>query len=100
MGKGNRGASTNVLYIISDSLFGVISFIIAAIGTGVFFKGDEVKYFIVALIFMLVYLLSNKEARIYNITTFFLYRQSSEKDYKVNTDCYIRYSNVIILCWE
>lgn len=71
MGKGNRGASTNVLYIISDSLFGVISFIIAAIGTGVFFKGDEVKYFIVALIFMLVYLLSNKEARIYNITTFF-----------------------------
>lgn len=71
MGKGNKGASTNVLYIFFDSMFGAVSFLIASICTGVFLKDDWVKYFFVALIFMLVYLLSNKEARIYNITTFF-----------------------------
>lgn len=71
MGKGNKGASTNVLYIVSDSIFGFLSFLIASLATGVLFRNNRVDYFVVALIFMLVYLLSNKEARIYNITTFF-----------------------------
>lgn len=71
MGKGNKGASTNVLYIVSDTVFGVVSFVMAALFTGVFSKIDWTKYLIVAVVFMIIYLLSNKEARIYNITTFF-----------------------------
>ncbi len=71
MGRGNKNASTNLLYIASDVVFGCISYFIAAICTGKLFDDDWSNYLIVAVIFMLIYLLSNKESRIYNITTFF-----------------------------
>ncbi|MDE6209330.1 MAG: sugar transferase [Lachnospiraceae bacterium] len=71
MGRGNKGASTNVLYIVSDILFGCISFVVSALITGIFAREDWRKYFVVAVIFMLIYILSNKESRIYNVTTFF-----------------------------
>lgn len=71
MGRRNKNASTNLLYIMSDIVFGCLSYFIAAVFTGKLINDNWNNYALVAIIFMLIYLLSNKESRIYNITTFF-----------------------------
>ena len=71
MGRYNKGASTNLVYIVCDCIFGLLAFIVSAGITGDLFSENVYKYILVALAFMLIYILSNKESRIYNITTFF-----------------------------
>ncbi|MBQ3600769.1 MAG: sugar transferase [Lachnospiraceae bacterium] len=71
MGKFNRGASTNLVYIIFDCFFGVLSFLIAGI---VVLTGDEFlgrEYIFVAMGFLILFIMANKESRLYNVTTFF-----------------------------
>lgn len=70
MGRRNKDASTNLIYIISDIIFGCIAFIISVIVSNVY-KEDLTKYFMLFLAYMIIYTMSNKESRIYNITTFF-----------------------------
>ena len=71
MGKFNKGASTNLYYMISDCVFGVLAFVLAAIGSRLYIDAFRKGYIIISIAFMVVYILSSKEARRYNVTTFF-----------------------------
>lgn len=89
MGKYNKGASTNLLHIISDCVFALIAFLMALLSSCVYNYSvqetfsvigvENVKYgdhpvffyFVIAVIFTFIYLLASKEARLYNVTTFF-----------------------------
>lgn len=80
MGRFNRGASTNMLYIISDCFFGIL-----ALFTSILFLDKTIiaknlgSCIAVCIIFLTIYILSNKEARVYNVTTFF-YRDRTLKN--------------------
>lgn len=71
MGKYNRDASTNLIYILCDCGFCVIAFFIAWLVNQGEIQGDLHRYEIVAMIFMLIYAITSKETRLYNVTTFF-----------------------------
>ena len=71
MGKFNKGASTNFLHMVSDFCFMIVSFIIATLVARISFLDSLQIYAQICLAFMLVFMLANKDARIYNITTFF-----------------------------
>lgn len=71
MGKYNKGASTNLYYIVSDCLFSGIAFLIAAIISGMFGKVITEGYWGMIISFLVIYILSGKDSRLYNITTFF-----------------------------
>lgn len=71
MGKFNRGASTNLIHIVSDCFFCFVAFLIS----GLFIKNlDDLNfkpYVLTCLIYLVVYILCSKDSRLYNITTFF-----------------------------
>lgn len=72
MGKYNKGASTNLIHIISDCIFGSLSFFIVVLFTEHTINLTNMDAYLVACItFMIIYILSNKESRVYNVTTFF-----------------------------
>lgn len=71
MGKYNKGASTNIYYIISDCVFATIAFIAAAFVSELYLEVVTKGYIGVLLSFLVIYVLSGKDTRIYNITTFF-----------------------------
>lgn len=89
MGKYNKGASTNLIHILSDCLFSIIAFLLAwltactihyiQLGTFELSAIESVRvgehpvlfYLGLAVVFTFVFLLSSKESRLYNITTFF-----------------------------
>ncbi len=72
MGKYNKGASTNLVYIISDCIFGLLSFFIAILFTEHTINLVNMDtYLLACTTFMIIYILSNKESRVYNVTTFF-----------------------------
>ncbi|MBQ9120351.1 MAG: sugar transferase [Lachnospiraceae bacterium] len=89
MGKHNKGASTNLIHIIADCAFAMLAFLLAILiscisnnsRNGVFevpalakqpmFGNTTFMYFMIVVVFVFVYLLSNKESRLYNVTTFF-----------------------------
>lgn len=72
MGKFNRGASTNLIHMISDCIFGSLSFILAILISGHrLFSHNMETYSIACITFMFIFILSNKESRMYNVTTFF-----------------------------
>lgn len=72
MGKFNRGANTNLIYIFCDCIFGLLAHMIAL---GVTYTMEEEivlqNYFLVSVSFMVLFILANKESRLYNVTTFF-----------------------------
>ena len=72
MGTFNKGASTNVLHIIADILFGCVAVLVASI---IYYlkKGFMISnsYIVTCIMILLVFILSNKESRMYNVTTFF-----------------------------
>jgi len=71
MGRFNRDASTNLVYIASDCIFCITAFLLAGFFSGIgsiFFQG---KYFMICVIFLILFILENKEAGLYNVTTFF-----------------------------
>lgn len=72
MGRFNRGANTNLIYIFCDCFFGTLAYGIALLVT--YAMGETVSiqnYFIVSFSFMVLFILANKESRLYNVTTFF-----------------------------
>ena len=71
MGKFNRGASTNLVYIISDCFFGIFSFFVAGFFSAIGNDFLTRNYFLVCIAFLVVFVLANKESRLYNVTTFF-----------------------------
>lgn len=71
MGKFNRDASTNLVYIIADCLFGILAYVIASILCSGSSEFLERTHLLVCVAFLMVFILSNKESRMYNVTTFF-----------------------------
>ena len=71
MGKFNRGANTNLLHMISDCLMMVISFFVATIFARIPFMESFHLYGPICVVFMLIFMMANKDARMYNVTTFF-----------------------------
>lgn len=72
MGRFNKGASTNLLYIVSDFLFGILSLLLAVlISKNESFWSNGIIYIVACFTFMLIFILANKDSRVYNVTTFF-----------------------------
>lgn len=71
MGKFNRSANTNLLHMISDCLMMVLSFLVATVFARISFSESLQLYAPICIIFMLIFMMANKDARTYNITTFF-----------------------------
>lgn len=71
MGRFNRGASTNLVYIIFDCIFGVLSFFVAGIISEMGMDFLDQNYFLICVAFLAIFILANKESRLYNVTTFF-----------------------------
>ena len=71
MGRFNRGASTNLIYIMFDILFGLLAYILAGLFSRMGTTFLEQSYFLICVAFMLIFVLANKESRLYNVTTFF-----------------------------
>ena len=71
MGKFNKDANTNLMYMICDVVCTLLAFLVATIisktRTELFAEG----YYLIVIAFLLVYVLSGKNERLYNITTFF-----------------------------
>ena len=72
MNRSNRGANTNIIQMIVDAFVLFIVFLIERIVfDGIILEETYPKCFALIVIFGVVYILSNKEARIYNVTFFF-----------------------------
>ncbi|WP_026518088.1 sugar transferase [Butyrivibrio sp. MC2021] len=72
MNRSNRGANTNIIQMVIDAFVLFIIFLIErVIFDGIILKETFPKCFALIVIFGVVYILSNKEARIYNVTLFF-----------------------------
>lgn len=72
MNRSNRGANTNIIQMVIDAFVLFIIFLIEReIFDGIILKETFPKCFALIIIFGVVYILSNKEARIYNVTLFF-----------------------------
>ena len=72
MGRFNKGANTNLIYIFCDCFFGILAYIVALVLNCAMGENMSLQnYFIVSFSFMLLFILANKESRLYNVTTFF-----------------------------
>lgn len=71
MGKFNKDANTNLLYIGCDIVFATMAFLLASFVSGIGFDFLKKGYFIIIMSFLAIYILSGKNERIYNTTTFF-----------------------------
>lgn len=71
MGKFNRDANTNLIYIACDIIFALIAFAVAALVRGRAVNVFEEGYYTIIIAFLTVYVLSGKNERLYNVTTFF-----------------------------
>lgn len=72
MNRSNKGANTNIIQIMMDILVLLVVFIIDRMAfDGIILRETYPKCFALVVIFGVVYILSNKEARIYNVTLFF-----------------------------
>jgi len=71
LGKFNRSANTNLLHMISDCLMMVLSFLAATIFARIPFMESLHLYGPICVVFILIFMMANKDARMYNVTTFF-----------------------------
>lgn len=71
MGKFNKGASTNLLYILNDWIVCWLAFALSYLINADSIKGALGKYTAAACVFIVVYIITSKESRLYNVTTFF-----------------------------
>ena len=60
-----------MVYIIFDCIVGGLSFFLAGAVSGVGTTIFSESYFLVCVAFLMVFILANKESRLYNVTTFF-----------------------------
>ena len=71
MGRFNRDVSTNLLHMVSDCCLMVAAFLIATvIAERTLYESLELHGPICA-VFMVIFMMANKNARAYNVTTFF-----------------------------
>jgi len=72
MNRSNKGASTNALQICFDILLIISAFLCSLLATNEekFYENPN-NYIVIIGVFILIYILANKEYRVYNITTFF-----------------------------
>lgn len=71
MGRFNRNVSTNLLHMVIDCCMMAVAFFLSAIIAEVSFGTAVVHYGPVGGLFIMIFLMSNKDARSYNVTTFF-----------------------------
>ena len=72
MNRSNRGANTNIIQMMVDAFVLLIVFLIErVIFDGIILEETFPKCFALIVIFGVVFILANKEARIYNVTLFF-----------------------------
>lgn len=72
MNRSNRGANTNVYQMISDIfMIGLVYFIEKALFRNYLQENTYLKCLALVIVFGVVYILANKEARLYNVTLFF-----------------------------
>ncbi len=72
MNRSNKGANTNTIQMIEDILVLLIVYFIERKAFGkVILESTNLKCLALVVVFIVIYILSNKEARIYNVTFFF-----------------------------
>ncbi len=72
MNRSNRGANTNAIQMCIDIFVISLVYYIEKIVYGNYLREDTyLKCFALVIVFGVVYILANKEARIYNVTLFF-----------------------------
>lgn len=71
MNKFNRGVSTNLLHMVCDCVLMVVAFVVAAAFAGLSLWQALELYGPLGALFMLIFVMVNKDARTYNVTTFF-----------------------------
>lgn len=71
MNKFNRGVSTNLLHMVCDCVLMVVAFLIATAVAGLTPWQALELYGPLGALFMLIFVMVNKDARTYNVTTFF-----------------------------
>ncbi len=71
MGKFNRNVSTNLLHMVSDGCLMIVAFLIATAIAGLTPYESVELYGPLGAVFMLIFMVVNKNARTYNVTTFF-----------------------------
>ncbi len=72
MNRTNSGANTNTLQILMDIILLVCAFVADIFCFGKYIKAEEFyQYGILAAVFILIYVLSNKEQYLYNVTMFY-----------------------------
>ncbi len=72
MNRSNRGANTNIYQMISDIVMVYVVFVIEKALFGNYLQESTyLKCIALVIVFGVVYILANKEARLYNVTLFF-----------------------------
>lgn len=72
MNKANVGANTNFIQMVVDVIVCTIALLLSLLFLGYIHDIDNVgKYVAISFEFSLVYILTNKDSRIYNLTTFY-----------------------------
>ena len=71
MGKFNRDVSTNLLHMVSDCCLMVAAFLLATVIAGRTLYESLELHGPICAVFMVIFLMANKNARAYNVTTFF-----------------------------
>ncbi len=76
MNRSNRGANTNVIQMCIDIILISLVYYIEKLIYGNYLREDTyLKCFALVVVFGVVYILANNEARIYNVTLlFYMYR--------------------------
>ena len=62
MGKFNRGASTNLLHMVSDCCLMVVAFFVATIFARISVQESLQLYGPICVVFMLIFMMANKDA--------------------------------------
>lgn len=74
MNRNNVGANTNITQMMWDFFWLVIAYLLTVLLARKYADGITNLYFLMVVsVFILIYLLSNKEARLYNVTLFFYF---------------------------
>lgn len=72
MNRSNVGANTNFIQIVMDVIVSGIALLLTIVFLGSIYTGDDMgRYVSIYFMFTIVYVLTNKDSRIYNITTFY-----------------------------
>lgn len=72
MNRSNAGANTNILQIVLDVIIMVVAYLIDLLCFGSNLEADTLMgYTILCGVFALIFILSNKEEYLYNVTLFY-----------------------------